>query len=29
MTLCSTSETTPWSLNAKSYNPGCVGGATA
>ncbi len=28
MPLCSTSETMPWSLNAKSYNPHSVGGAT-
>lgn len=28
MPLCSTSETMPWSLNAKSYNPSSVGGAT-
>ncbi len=28
MTLCSTSETTPWVLNAKAYNPHSVGGAT-
>jgi hypothetical protein len=28
MTLCSTSETTPWPLIAKAYNPHSVGGAT-